>query len=343
MADFDYIEAAGARDGLHLIDIVRLHANTMPQKSLAIKMPTSRSLYYNTGALSSTTWSAGHKINLARDLATINRHNVAHTSSRGVPYVYRVAVSIMPKPVAESNNRVFSEDVNMVQVAEVIHAPNTWVCRNAVVKTHAARENMFKQQGVKKLERGAYSRTIRPTWSASPDTFLVPQKGSSSGGADYVGGTWDYSALKADDGDLNHLMLVGDAGMLSLYLDSRKQIDADSNSDSDSTNQPVDSNILRQLLSPTLGISAKDDDVITLGRDEQDNPPYSLDNDGDHTDAVLAGRQYIGAQAGFVSTEVYDIPLGIFEMKAMNAYTDAGQNVTQAMSIKVELLGIYEM
>ena len=323
----------------------------MAKKATAIKLPTSRSLYYNTGALSSVTWSGGHKINLARDLAAMNRHNVAHTNSKGVPYVYRVAVSIMPKPVAESNNRVFSEDENMVQVAEIVHAPNTWVTRNAVVKTHAARENMFKQQGVKKSERGAYSRTIRPTWSASPDTFLTPQKGSTSGGADYAGGTWDYSALKADDGDLSHLMLVGNSGMLSLYLDSRKQISFDSNSqpdedgadDPDASDQPKSSNILRQLLSPTLGISAKDDDVTELARDEQDNPPYSLDNDGDHTDAVLAGRQYIGAQAGFVSTEIYDIPLGIFELKAMNAYTDAGQNVTQAMSVKVELLGMYEM
>jgi len=315
----------------------------MAKKATAIKLPTSRTLYYNTGSLSSVTWSAGHKINLARDLAAINRHNVAHTNSKGVPYCYRVAVSIMPKPVAESYNRVFAEDLNMVQIAEIVHAPNTWVTRNAVVKTHAARENMFKLQGVKKSERGAYSRTIRPTWSASPDTFLTPQKGSTSGGADYVGGDWDYSALKADDGDLSHLMLVGNSGMLSLYLDSRRQMDPDTNSEDDSENQPVDSNILRQLLSPTLGISSKDDDVVALARDEQDNPPYSLDNDGDHTDGVLAGRQYIGAQAGFVSTEVYDIPLGIFELKAMNGYTDAGQNLTQAMSIKVEVLGMYEM
>ena len=316
----------------------------MAKKATAIKLPTSRTLYYNTGSLSSITWSGGHKINLARDLATVNRHNVVHTNSKGVPYVYRVAVSIMPKPVAESNNRIFAEDTNMVQVAEIVHAPNTWVTRNAVVKTHAARENMFKQQGVKKSERGAYSRTLRPTWSASPDTFLTPQKGSTSGGEDYVGGTWDYSSLKADDGDLGHLPLIGDNGILSLYLDSRKQISSDSNSDDDDVNQPVDSNILRQLLSPTLGISDKDDDVTALARDEQDNPPYSLDNNGDHTDGVLAGRQYIGSQAGFMSTEVYDIPLGLFELKAMNAYVDAGQSaITQAMSIKVEVLGMYEM
>jgi hypothetical protein len=149
--------------------------------------------------------------------------------------------------------------------------------------------------------------------------------------------------LYADDGDLTHLRIVGDDGMNSLYLDSRKQIDADSNSDSDDTNQPLETNILRQLLSPTLGISAKDDEVIALARDEQDNPPYSLDNNGDHTDMVLAGRQYIGGRAGISSTEIYDIPCGIFEMKCLNAYIDTGQSEGQPFSVKVELLGIYSM
>ena len=116
-----------------------------------------------------------------------------------------------------------------------------------------------------------------------------------------------------------------------------------SNSDSDDINQPVDSNILRQLLSPTLGISAKDGDVTALARDEQDNPPYSLDNNGDHTDMVLAGRQFIGGRAGITSTEVYDIPCGIFEMKALNAFMDAGQSESQPMSVKIEVLGVYEM
>ena len=314
----------------------------MANKSM-LKLPTNRTLFYNTGGLSSVTWTGGIKYNIVRDLAAINRHNVAHTTSKGVPLVYRCAVTLMPQVDTGTYNQIFDEDDALIQVAEIHLAPNTWVTRNAIVKTHAARENMFKQQGVKKSERGAYSRTIRPTWDASPDTFRTPQKGDTAGGADYDGGTWDYSALKADDGDLTHLRLVGDTGMLSLYLDSRKQIDADSNSDSDDINQPVDSNILRQLLSPTLGISAKDGDVTALARDEQDNPPYSLDNNGDHTDMVLAGRQFIGGRAGITSTEVYDIPCGIFEMKALNAFMDAGQSESQPMSVKIEVLGVYEM
>ncbi|AXF52670.1 MAG: hypothetical protein [Circular genetic element sp.] len=315
----------------------------MAKKATAIKIPTNRLLFYNTSALSSVTWTGGNKFNLVRDFAAVNRHNMAHTTSKGVPLVYRCAVTIMPQVDTGTYNQIFDEDDALIQVAEVHLAPNTWVTRNAIVKTHAARENMFKQQGVKKSERGAYSRTLRPTWDADPDTFRTPQKGDTAGGQVYAGGTWDYSALYADDGDLTHIRMVGDTGMNSLYLDSRKQIDADSNSDSDDTDQPLETNILRQLLSPTLGISAKDDEVIALARDEQDNPPYSLDNNGDHTDMVLAGRQYIGGRAGISSTEIYDIPCGIFEMKCLNAFMDAGQSEGQPFSVKVELLGIYSM
>ena len=92
-----------------------------------------------------------------------------------------------------------------------------------------------------------------------------------------------------------------------------------------------------------MGISGKDDEVTALARDEQDNPPYSLDNNGDHTDPVLATRLMIGPSAGVIATEVIDIPLGIFELKCMNAYIDEGANLTQGMNVKVELLGMYEM
>ena len=308
-----------------------------------LKLPTQRTLFYNTGGMSSTTWTGGIKYNIVRDLAAINRHNVAHTNSKGVPLVYRCAVTLMPQVDTGTYNQIFDEDDALIQVAEIHLAPQTWVFRNALVKAHAARENMFKLQGVKKSERGAYSRTIRPTWDASPDTFRTPQKGDVSGGQDIVGGTWDYSALQSESSSMTHLRLVGDSGLTSLYLDSRRQVSPDSNSEDDSEDQPVDTNILRNLLSPTLGISAKSDEVTALARDEQDNPPYSLDNNGDHTDMVLAGRQFIGGRAGITSTEVYDIPCGIFEMKTLNAYMDEGQNESQPMSVKIEVLGVYAM
>jgi hypothetical protein len=322
-------------------------------KTSMIKLPTNRTLYYETGDLSTAGYTGVSPINLVRDLAAINRHNVAHTTSKGVPLVYRCAVTILPKIRIETGSGnysdVFHQDAEMVQVADFQSAPNTWVLRNAMVKAHAARENMFKQQGVKKSERGAYSKTIRPVWDGTPGSFLTPKHYETSGGADMTMGTWDYTALKADDGDLNHIKLsyagITDDSIMAIYLASRGQIRPDSNTLDDNDNQPADSNILRQLLSPTLGISSKDDDVVALARDEQDNPPYDLTvSQGDASHPVLLGRQMIGGRAGLTSTEIYDIPCGIMNITALNVFMDGGaSNRNIGLNIKVEVLGAYEM
>ena len=307
-----------------------------------MKMPTNRILRYNSGTLSSQAWTNPGSLNIIRDLAAINRHNVTHTSSKGVPYVVRCAITISPTVDAESYNSVFDEDTNLIQVLQVTTVPQTWVARNAGVKMHFARENMFKQQGVKKKERGSYSKTIRYTWDGTPGTFLTPVKAATADGA-FNMGTWDYTALKTDDAQLTHVQLMSADGLLSMYLDSRKQVRADSNEDSDSINQPTDDSMIRRLLSPTLGISSQDDEITALARDEQDNPPYQLDNDGDAIVGTRVCRLFIGPEAGLTSTAVVDIPYGICKIDALNAYKDAGQNLTEGLDIAVEVLGIYEM
>lgn len=310
-----------------------------------MKVPSESKLYYQSGDISSQTYSTGNKINLVRDLAAVNRHNVTHTNAKGVPYVYRCAVTVTPLIATASGAnyaQVSSEDANQVKVIDIDTIPNTWVARNASVKTHAARENMFKQQGVKKKERGAYAKTIRYTFDSLPDTFLVPKSGAGAGVA-LTMGTWDFTKLEQDDTQMAYLPVLGSAGMMSKYLDSRKQISADSNSDSDDTNQPVDDNILRRLLSPTLGISARDDEVTALARDEQDNPPYELSNDGDAIETVRAHRFFIGHGTAYKQTAVIDVPYGMMNFTAINAYKDAGQNLTDGFNIHVEVLGIYEM
>ncbi len=311
----------------------------------SMKVPSESKLYYESSAVSNQTYTAAGKINLVRDLAVVNRHNVTHTNTKGVPYVLRCAVTVTPLVATASGSdyaQVSSEDANQVKVIDIETIPNSWVARNAGVKTHAARENMFKQQGIKKKERGAYSKTVRYTYAASPDTFLTPKSGGGSGTA-YTMGTWDYSALRQDDASLAHLPILGNSGIMSLYLDSRKQIDADSNSDSDDTNQPADNNILRSLLSPTLGISNQDDEVTALGRDEQDNPPYQLDNNGDAIETIRAHRFFLGHGTAYKQTAVIDVPYGMMEFKAINAFKDAGSDITDGFNIHVEVLGMYEM
>ncbi len=308
----------------------------------SMKMPTQRFLTYSTGAISSVAWTGIGNLNIARDLAATNRHNVTMTSGKGVPYVFRLKITASPNVTAQDKNQVFSEDSNLIQVLSVSAVPQTWVARNAGVKMHYARENMFKQQGVRKKERGSYSKTIRYTWDADPDTFLTPKHGVGSL-TDYNMGTWDYTAVKTDDAQESHIQVMSADGLLSMYLDSRKQIRADSNSDSDDTNLPTDDSLIRRLLSPTLGISSQDDEITALARDEQDNPPYQLDNDGDAIAAPEVARLFIGPEAGITSSVVVDAPYGLLDLQALNAYKDSGNTITAGFGIKVELLGIYEM
>lgn len=311
-----------------------------------MKLPTHRYLKYtfpDSGTYPLGTYS--RFVNVVRDLATVNRHNVAHTTNKGVPLVYRCAVTMTPRVehgnTVDSYNKVLFGDNQLVQQMDLATIPNTWVTRNAIVKTHAARENMFKMQGIKKSERGAYSKTMRMGMAGT--TFLPPQKSTSAAGQSYDVSGWDITQLKQDDSDLTLTHVTGDSGLLSLYLDSRKQISADSNSDDDDTNQPTDNNILRRLLSPTLGISSKDDDVTALARDEADNPPYSLDNNGDHTDPVICGTLSIGQQVAFSQTKIIDIPLGLLQCKFRNTFVDAGSNIDTGCEINIEVLGVYEM
>lgn len=309
-----------------------------------MKMPTQRLLTYKTGTTSSVSWTNAGVVNLPKDLSLTNRHNCTHTNGKGVPYVYRCAITAQANVNPGSGSdyaQIFAEDTHMIHCLSVGTVPNTWVARNAGVKMHAARENMFKQQGVRKKERGSYSKTIRYTWDDS-GTFKTPQKGVSSY-SDYTGGTWDVTALKQDDGDLAAIELMSANGLLSMYLDSRKQIGADSNSDSDSTNQPTDDSIIRALLAPTLGISSRDDNVIALARDEQDNPPYELNNDGDAIEPIEAARLFIGGQMSARDTAVVDAPYGLLKLYAINAYKDDGQNLTTPFEFKIEVLAIYEM
>lgn len=339
---------AGARDGLHLIYISTSYVGVMP------KLPQERYLRYKIdGSTDHDNITRAYYINTCRDMASVNRHNVAQTTSKGVPLVYRMAVTITPSAIigsnTESDYNLFEDygDRNLVQQADLVTIPSSWVCRNAVVKTHAARESMFKLQGVLKGERGAYSKTMRLGFEGT--NFLSPIKPTnfSTPGTYDVSG-WDYSTLVQDDhASLALTFMTGDSGILSLYLDSRKQISADSNSDDDLTNQPVDQNIIRRLLSPTLGISSKDAIVTALARDEADNPPYSLSNDGDHTDPVYAGLLTIGQTVGFSSTKVIDVPLGLLKIGFRNIYmgsaAPSGTENEQGVDVSVEVLGVYEM
>ena len=317
-------------------------------------LPHNAILNYNSSAISSAGWTSAGKLNLARDYSMLNRQHWQQTTSKGVPLVYRVALTFSPSltPFGSDGDYadIFLEDTNQVQVVAVKTAQQNWVQRNGCVKTHFAREKMFKVQGVKKSDRGSYDKTMHIAWSAGVDTFLTPQDGDRD---NYTAGSWEYSKLimPGDTGGA-YLNVIGTHGdeesttafatlsIPQMYLSSRKQVDDHSNTDDD--DQPKLYSVLNQLFA-LGGHSASMDEVIDMARDNQDEPPYDLDEDGNDCEPVEAARVFLGITSGVQQTVVVDVPYGLCELQAINTYVDAGAERVNGIDVRCEVLDIFPM
>lgn len=316
-------------------------------------IPHNSILNYTSGAISSTTESAAGVLNLPRDVSALNRQHWMQTTPKGVPLIYRVALTFSPTVAdgddANNYNEVFTGDTNMIQMLRVITCNNNWVMRNAAVKTHAARENMFRKTGIKKSDRGAYDNTIHYTWSGSPGSYLDPKDGDK---ASLTGGSWEYSLLIfGDDSGGSYVKLTGThateetttafatLSLPQMYLSSRGQIDDDTNTSV--TDQPAAFSVLNELL--MSGPVALQDEITDLSRDNQDNPPYDLAEDGDWTETVESARVFLGVSSGLQQTVVVDVPFGMLDIRGNNLYLDAGQNLTNGVEIRCQVLDVFPM
>lgn len=327
-----------------------------------MKSPTEVKLSYNTNSVSTQTGDL-YKNNLVRDLARVNRHDMMSTDSKGHPFVYRCAITLSPQPknIAAHSDQYFADadstDVGHLDQIEyrlrILGTGKNWVYREASKKLHKAREAMFRSSGVTKSDRGAYDKHVRYCWSTGTETYINPVDASGSA---FSGGSWELSKLIfPDDTTGAFIKLQGthsteeiatsftDLSLPQLYLSSRKQISADSNNDAGVNDQPADGSVLEKLLAPNyMGIQ---DEVVSLSRNNQDNPPYDLDQDGDACLSRELGRIHIGLRSGTQATAIVDIPFGIseFEIQAFNREDlDDAQDVTP-VNIGVEVLSIYPM
>jgi hypothetical protein len=227
---------------------------------------------------------------------------------------------------------------------------NNWVMKNAAVKFHAAREEMFKKAGVRKADRGAYSHEIRYNYDSNADTWLVPIDGD---GDAFTGGTWDITRLVTDDDTNFELKLVGQAATEDSdfsasaqtlgfsYLTSRANLDDDTNEESNIA--------LRSVLGDMLAVGGMDvgsqDDIRNVAETAQDNVPYDVfTNDGindDITEPVELGRAIAGFGNAYGSV-IVDIPFGLAKMRA-TVYDAADTAVNPSGLVCVEVLDIYEM
>jgi hypothetical protein len=126
-----------------------------------------------------------------------------------------------------------------------------------------------------------------------------------------------------------------------LYLASRKQVRADSNDDV--SDQPADHSVLRKLLAPNF--MGTNDEIVDLGRDNQDNPPYDLSQLGDACEARELARVHIGQRSGISQTVIVDIPFGIceIEVQGFNRNDTYDGEVALPVHLGIHVLEIFPM
>ncbi len=317
-------------------------------------------MLYQTGALSNdlfsipTSGGVAGALNLPKDLSLLNRRGYASTTRKGVPLIYRVKIDFYPQD-EDGQGPSTAMGADFQATLKVAGCQSNWVMRNAAVKFHAAREKSFRDAGISRSARGAYSHEVRYNFDNANDTWLVPIDGN---GDAFNGGTWDVSNLSYDGDGSFQLGLVGNGDdeetdafsgtYLSIghsYLVSRVNQLSDTNLEA--SEGPAHYSVLKSMLS-TDTVTENTDDVTGQARDSQDNPPYEVldlsdsgDISHDITETVELGRVVCGQGYGHGSV-IVDIPFGIAGMKA-TVYDAADTNVTPSLLIGVEVLDIFEM
>lgn len=321
------------------------------------KFPSQRLINLESGNTADGVATHVGLLNLPYALSVLNRRGYASTTRKGVPLVFRCQID--HHMVDESGNTPPTAlGADFASVLTIDGCQNNWVMRNAAVKFHNAREQMFKDAGVSKGQRGAYSHEIRYNFDGAGDAWMEPKDAT---GTDFTGGTWDVSALSYSNDSSFQLGLVGtgddedaDAfagSYLSIghsYLVSRQNLDDDTNRDAE--DPPAKFSVLQKMLSmgSVAAASGNEDNIVATSRGEQDNPPYEVldlsasgDTGHDITRKVELGRAVVG-QGNTVGTAIVDIPFGICSLDTY--FEDAANTDTTLRSfISVEVLDIYEM
>jgi len=300
-------------------------------------------LNYNSGAISTGSFTNLEENNICRDLGAVNRKAIHQTTSKGVPLVYHCKVTVYGSSISSS-------DPDGILEVRAITVPQNWVFRNAAVKLHAARNKMFKKNGVTKSMLGRYASTIRYGWDGtSLDGFSIPLDAAGAALWDETGSeTWDLSQIAiSTDTDLKVLLCgashpdeeasvsAATFNLATAYLNSRKPVAFDDQTDADT---PAAYSIIRDMFMSYQ--AATDDEVLTIAEITQDHPPYDADDvDGPFTMCVEQGRCHTGQNTATVMSMNVDVPFGLLQLKARRFnYTDADD-----FDYRIDVLGVSEM
>lgn len=293
-------------------------------------------------------------INFCKDLSLTNRQNIEQTTRKGVPYIYGFQVTATSSKIDAGTNQPDTSltvgDARSALVTLRFYAPmSNWVMRNGAVKTHFAREKMFDKGMIDPPNRGAYSHTVRYALESGSESYLTPV--STTSRTAFTGGTWDISKLIWErDTDGAFLTLTGAHGseasttsfsdlcMPQMYLASRGgKVEADTNEDDIAMTKY---SVINQLM--TEDTTEAMDEVITLAKDEQDNPPYDLTDNGDWTDLIEVGRVQFNPNTGSSASTYIEVPFGVVRCQAQ--ILDYGNdNADFSIDLSTKLMKVGEM
>lgn len=250
-------------------------------------------------------------LDTAAELSKLDRKNHWQVSSKGVPLVYDLMVTISTPNVSFAS----TPDKELLSSGLIYTVPQNWQTRNAVRMTHFERENLRREAGVKKGSIGKYAKNMRfnmdsemfgVTYNPSgtlaaiaPATQRIysmydiqrvghPAPSSNIPGQVFTGGVWDYTQLaQVESGDANvadpfFLNVCGDhsasapgnytyIGVILAYNQRRQTVQDDATLTSGGDTQFINDD------SPFFRIPEQDvseDKYVEITLDEQDNPPY---------------------------------------------------------------------
>lgn len=277
-------------------------------------------LQYNVSSVAHDNW-----LNLARDMSATNFRGYDGIDSNGNLLVYVCDFEFLTDTAANS--------------IHIRTAPETWKTKNACKKWHAYRELMFKESGIKRSERGTWSKSIRPYFdplhAGSPQYTLTPQQVAMKLDGDASEWSWNDESNIA----------LGDWTYTNIVVET--------NPDSPDTTKETDVFnlcLMGQSVNALTGTSSSDqhwDTVAMIESYNQDraamtDESYEPVSDTNNPLALLKGRSESAYETLEIAKEEgddgppYDVEGGIWPV--LGGYlesTSTGQQITRAYGVRI--------
>ena len=298
---------------------------------------------------SQTGTSYTEYFNLTRDVSAFLSKNQEVTTRDG--HVKGYMVSIELQGLAPGN------------IATIQTIPNTWKMRNSFRKFHAYRDIMFKNAGIDGDEVGRYGHTLRPYMDSQLEAGNTPYFGYIENGDSATGGDWDFSKLatvplytESGPNMADSQLTVADEWSIHVLGENQERHAEGGTSGTYTSVGMIHSyNLDRsevQTLLPDTSVSGPANplaaliasgnqavgEILEIAEDQQEElPPYDLDDDGDSIVGAISGIR----RAPSIFTNLRwtgFVPCGLFNInfnRGASIGTGDNENPVYLMNVKV--------